>query len=164
MTMKWKKTGIALLSAMLVLAEMAGSYGFSGNLWHDYLTFLLVNHENAFSTACEITGPVEGSINELAKNDFRIFKSLYDFDITQLDSVFSSTCAALLSDYINVNENSKLFNKRIRDRICSLSSASTWTHTTILSTTIPMMWCFSRSEISLKCTARTQRQLLSCLT
>ena len=38
-----------------------------------------------------------------------------------MDSVFSSTCAALLSDYINVNENSKLFNKRIRDRICSLS-------------------------------------------
>ena len=103
------------------LVEMANRYGFSGNLWHDYLTFLLVNHENAFSTACEITGPVEGSINELAKNDFRIFKSLYDFDITQLDSVFSSTCAALLSDYINVNENSKLFNKRIRDRICSLS-------------------------------------------
>ena len=27
----------------------------------------------------------------------------------------------MLSDYINVNENSKLFNKRIRDRICSLS-------------------------------------------
>ncbi|MGN0399380.1 MAG: ATP-binding protein [Blautia sp.] len=103
------------------LVEMAGSYGFSGNLWHDYLTFLLVNHENAFSTACEITGPVEGSINELAKNDFRIFKSLYDFDITLLDSLFSSTCAALLSDYTNVNENSKLFNKRIRDRICTLS-------------------------------------------
>ena len=111
----------AFYNCMNGLAEMAGSYGFSGNLWHDYLTFLLVNHENAFSTACEITGPVEGSINELAKNDFRIFKSLYDFDITQLDSVFSSTCAALLSDYINVNENSKLFNKRIRDRICSLS-------------------------------------------
>ena len=27
------------------LVEMAGSYGFSGNLWHCYLTFLLVNNE-----------------------------------------------------------------------------------------------------------------------
>ena len=45
------------------LAEMAGLYGFSGNLWHNYLTFLLVNHENAFSTACEIKGTVKGSIN-----------------------------------------------------------------------------------------------------
>ena len=54
------------------LVEMAGMYGFSGNLWHNYLTFLLVNHENAFSTACEIRGAVEGSINQLALHDFRI--------------------------------------------------------------------------------------------
>ena len=38
------------------LVEMAGMYGFSGNLWHTYLTQLLVNHENAFSTASEIRG------------------------------------------------------------------------------------------------------------
>ena len=47
------------------LVEMAGMYGFSGNLWHTYLTQLLVNHENAFSTASEIRGAVEGSINHL---------------------------------------------------------------------------------------------------
>lgn len=41
------------------LIELAGAYGFSGNLWHNYLTFLLVNHENAFSTSSEIVGPVE---------------------------------------------------------------------------------------------------------
>ena len=29
------------------LVETAGAYGFSGNLWHCYLTFLLVNNENA---------------------------------------------------------------------------------------------------------------------
>ena len=60
------------------LVETAGSYGFSGNLWHCYLTFLLVNNENAFSTACEIRGAVNGSINELALNDFGVFKELYD--------------------------------------------------------------------------------------
>ena len=37
------------------LVEMAANYGFSGNLWCDYLTYLLVNHENAFSRGCEIT-------------------------------------------------------------------------------------------------------------
>ena len=52
------------------LVEMAGMYGFSGNLWHTYLTQLLVNHENAFSTASEIRGAVEGSINHLALHDF----------------------------------------------------------------------------------------------
>mgnify|MGYP000069227693 CR=1 FL=1 len=67
------------------LVETAGAYGFSGNLWHCYLTFLLVNNENAFSTACEIRGAVNGSINELALNDFGVFKALYDFDLTVLD-------------------------------------------------------------------------------
>ena len=37
------------------LVEMANRYGFSGNLWHDYLTYLLVNKENAFSTSCEMS-------------------------------------------------------------------------------------------------------------
>lgn len=103
------------------LVEMAGSYGFSGNLWHDYLTFLLVNHENAFSTACEIRGAVKGSINALAKQDFAFFKQLYDFDLDVLDKEFSASCCCLIRDYENVDEGSKLFNKRIRDRICTLS-------------------------------------------
>ena len=103
------------------LVEMAGAYGFSDNLWHDYLTLLLVNHENAFSTASEIRGTVDGTINELAKHDFEIFKQLYDFDLEVLDSVFSTGCAALLCHYKNIDGNSKMFNKRIRDRICTLS-------------------------------------------
>ena len=108
-------------NCMNQLVEMAGAYGFSDNLWHDYLTFLLVNHENAFSTASEIRGTVDGTINELAKHDFEIFKQLYDFDLEVLDSVFSTGCAALLCHYKNIDGNSKMFNKRIRDRICTLS-------------------------------------------
>lgn len=111
------------------LVELAGMYGFSGNLWHNYLTFLLVNHENAFSTASEIRGAVKGSINELAMNDFRIFKGLYDFDLMVFDKVFGTACCHILCDYQGVDGNSKMFNKRIRDRICDMSktlaSAST---------------------------------------
>lgn len=61
---------------------------FAGNLWHDYLTYLLVNHENAFSTACEIVGPVEGTINAFAMHDFEIFKQLYDFDLKELEKIY----------------------------------------------------------------------------
>ena len=42
------------------LLETAGSYGFSGNLWHNYLTLLLVNHENAFSTGLRDQGSERG--------------------------------------------------------------------------------------------------------
>lgn len=103
------------------LAELAGAYGFSGNLWHNYLTFLLVNHENAFSTACEIRGRVSGSINDLAMNDFAIFKELYDFDLTAFDACFHTACCRVICEYQNIDDNSKLFNQRIRDRICSMS-------------------------------------------
>ena len=103
------------------LVEMAGTYGFAGNLWHDYLTYLLVNHENAFSTACEIAGPVEGTINAFAMHDFEIFKQLYDFDLKELEKIYPSVDSSLITDYQNINEGSKVFNKRIRDRICTLA-------------------------------------------
>ncbi len=103
------------------LVEMAGNYGFEGNLWHTYLTFLLVNHENAFSTACEIRGKVSGSINAIAENDFRIFQKLYDFDLTVFDRVYGGSCAEVISHYENGDGSRGLFNERIRDRICSLA-------------------------------------------
>ena len=103
------------------LVEMAGFYGFYGNLWHDYLTFLLVNKENAFSMACEIVGPVEGSINEIAKGDFAVFKELYECDLEVFDQELGSAYGQIISDYQNVAEGSRRFNRRIRDRICSLS-------------------------------------------
>ena len=103
------------------LVEMAGLYGFSGNLWHCYLTLLLVNHENAFSKACEIRGEAAGSINELALHDFTIFKEGYDFDLMVFDRSFDTSCCRILCDYTNTDTNSKMFNKRIRNRICEMS-------------------------------------------
>ena len=112
------------------LVEMAGLYGFSGNLWHCYLTFLLVNKENAFSTASEIRGAVKGSINELVLNVFEIFKELYDFDLNVLDEAFGISCCKVICDYINTGSNSKMFNSRIRDRICEMSRTLAGAETT----------------------------------
>ncbi len=103
------------------LVGMAGAYGFSGNLWHNYLTYLLVNKENAFSTACEIVGHVEGSINQMALHDFVRFKELYDYDIRVLDDIFESGDCHIICEYQNTGGNTKLFNKRLRDRIAELS-------------------------------------------
>lgn len=103
------------------LIEIAGSYGFAGNLWHNYLTLLLVNNENAFSTASEIRGHIDGSINELARHDFTIFKELYDFDLNMLDKIFHTSCCSILCNYQAPQDTGKMFNKRIRDRICEMS-------------------------------------------
>lgn len=112
------------------LVEMAGTYGFSGNLWHDYLTYLLVNHENAFSTACEIVGSVEGTINAFALHDFAIFKELYDFDLKQLEKIYPAIDSKLITEYQNINESSKVFNRRIRERICTLAKKLAQAETT----------------------------------
>ena len=103
------------------LMELAVSHGFEGNLWHNFLTFLMVNNENAYSTACEIRGSVEGSINQVALHDFRIMKSLFDFDLSVLETYFSVECMDAVKDYVSINGNSRIFNKRIRDRICGLT-------------------------------------------
>ena len=103
------------------LVEMANRYGLSGNLWHAYLTFLLINKENAFSTTCEIVGAVEGSINQIAKHDFVRFKELFDFDILLLDKAFNSNDCKVICQYQNTDNHQKLFNQRIRDRIEELS-------------------------------------------
>lgn len=108
-------------SAVNMLLEMAANYGFSGNLWHTYLTWLLVNSENAFSKACEIVGPVEGSINVMARHDLEIIKELFDFDIARLDEMLGMGMADVLKAYVHTSEGSKLYNRRIRDRICMLS-------------------------------------------
>ena len=103
------------------LVDLAGTYGFEGNLWHTYLTYLLVNNENVFSTASEIRGEISGSINDLAYHDFEIFKELYDFDFAVVEKALETSCYAMIADYRWSDDQGKMFNKRIRDRICELS-------------------------------------------
>ena len=77
-------------SCMHDLVELAGNYGFENNLWHNYLTFLLVNNENIFSTACEIRGVTEGSLLSLARHDFAIFRELFACDFTELERMLQA--------------------------------------------------------------------------
>ena len=103
------------------LLELSVSHGFEGNLWHTYLTFLLASDENAYSTSCEIVGEVKGSINEIALHDFKIFKELFDYDFSAMEKSLDAECLQVILDYQKYNVGGKVFNRRIRDRICTLS-------------------------------------------
>lgn len=113
-------TGL-LFECVNEILELTSSYGFEGNLWHNYLTFLLANDENAYSTECEVVGEIEGSINQIALHDFEIFKELFAYDFCKLERALEVNCLSLLEHYENVKGHGKVFNKRIRDRICELS-------------------------------------------
>lgn len=104
------------------LLELTASHGFEGNLWHNYLTFLLANDENAYSTACEVVGEVDGTINQVASHDFGIFQELFDYDLHTIEKALDVEFVSMITDYQNVKGHGKVFNKRIRDRICELSA------------------------------------------
>lgn len=108
-------------ACMHELIDLAGTYGFEKNLWQDYLTLLLVNNENVFSTACEIKGITEGSMLELAKHDFAIFRKLFAYDFTELEQVLQAGFFEEILNYRRAGAAGKVFNKRIRARICELS-------------------------------------------
>ena len=111
-----------LFDCLNELLELTASHGFEGNLWHNYLTFLLANHENAYSTACEVVGEVNGSINAVALHDFEIFQELFAYDFHVIEKVLDIEFVSMIQSYVNVKGHGKVFNKRIRDRICELSS------------------------------------------
>lgn len=106
---------------MHALIDLAGNYGFEKNLWHAYLTYLLVNNENVFSTACEIRGITEGSLLRLAKHDFEIFRKLFAYDFSALEQEIGAGFFEEILDYRSAGAASKVFNKRICRRICELS-------------------------------------------
>lgn len=104
------------------LVDLAGTYGFEKNLWQDYLTLLLVNNENVFSTTCEIKGITEGSLLSLAKHDFAIFRELFAYDFTDLEETLEADFFEEILDYKRAGVQSRVFNRRIRTRIFELSA------------------------------------------
>lgn len=100
------------------LAELAVTYGFEGNLWHCFLAFCLAEHENAYTTTCEITGAQGGSLDVLAAKDYKIFKALFDYDIRKLKP---HGLWEIMAAYEPARQESRVFNRRIRDRIVNLA-------------------------------------------
>mgnify|MGYP005762360301 FL=1 len=105
------------------ILELCVDHGFEGNLWHDYLTFLLANDENAYSTSCEIVGETGGSINKVALHDFSIFKELFDYDFSAMEAGLGVDCVSMILDYTGSGTHGSVFNGRIRDRICALAKS-----------------------------------------
>ncbi len=111
------------------LLEMAGNHGFYGNLWHCYLSNLLVNNENSYSKACEIRGAVEGTINKAVLHDIVILKELFDYDFSDMVRTLGVKDFDLITDYVSSDSESKVYNSRIRERICHLAVKFTQDHT-----------------------------------
>lgn len=100
---------------------VATDYGFDWNLWHNYLTFLLITDENPFSITCEKIGASDGSVNHFAKNDFRAFRELFHYDFTGLERKLGIDCFTYLTHYKAIGKPELMYNKNVSEKVQSLS-------------------------------------------
>ncbi len=103
------------------LIKLAAKRGFTGDIWHVFITYLLANHVNPYSLACEKKGDPDGSIKELAKHDFKIIRSIFNFDFSELKKKFPSKLFDVMFNYKGLHEKAVIFNENIRDNIVELS-------------------------------------------
>lgn len=103
------------------ILEVSTDYGFDDNLWHNYLTYLLITDENPFSLTCEKIGANNGSVNHFAENDFKQFKALFDYDFAPMEEDLGIDCFKQLSNYKAIGKPELMYNKNVSEKVRTLS-------------------------------------------
>ena len=120
-TQKKEELVTRVFTQMKHLLQVATDYGFDKNLWHNYLTFLLITNENPFSITCEKVGANEGSVNYFAKGDFCAFKELFDYDFSKLEEYLGVDCFSRISHYQAIGKKELMYNKNVSEKVQALS-------------------------------------------
>ncbi len=103
------------------LLDVATQYGFDKNLWHNYLAFILATNENPFSITCEKVGANDGTVNQFAKSDYRIFKALFAYDFKPLEEALGINCFDVILNYKSIVKPERRYNKSVSDKVKVLS-------------------------------------------
>lgn len=103
------------------ILEVSTDFGFDKNLWHNYLTFYLITNENPFSLTSEKVGANDGSVNHFAKNDFKVFLNLFNYDFSEIEKALGIDCFSLISNYKAISKNTLMYNKNVSDKVRALS-------------------------------------------
>lgn len=103
------------------LLDVATQYGFDRNLWQNYLAYVLATLENPFSITCEKVGAQEGTVNQFAKNDFRIFKALFHYDFEPIQSALEIDCFDVITNYQSMAKPESRYYKSVSDKVKLLS-------------------------------------------
>lgn len=103
------------------LLDLATDYGFDGNLWQNYLTFLLMTNENSFSLITERVGQLEGTVNHFAKSDFGAFRALFHYDFGPIEADLGIDCFTTLCHYTSIYKHERRYNKNVSEKVRDLS-------------------------------------------
>ena len=104
------------------LLDLATRYGFNRNLWHNYLAFLIATTETPFTLVSEKVGANEGSVNAFALNDFKIFRELFCYDFSRIESALGINCFTILENYTAVGKPERVFNRSVSEKVQELSA------------------------------------------
>ena len=105
------------------LLDLSTACGFDGNLWHCYLTWLMMSNENSFTRTCEREGPKEGSVNHFAKNDFAVFRRMFDYDFAPLEQDLGIDCFSTVCNYTAIPKRERMYNRDISLQVRTLCRA-----------------------------------------
>ncbi|ADZ08757.1 protein of unknown function DUF815 [Methanobacterium lacus] len=105
------------------LLDLSTQYGFDKNLWHNYLAFILAMAQNPFTIVSEKVGTNTGTVNKFVKNDYKIFKQLFDYDFSKLENELGIDCFSIITDYDAVVKSEQIFNKNVSEKVQQLSNS-----------------------------------------
>ena len=108
----------AQIKKILVIST---DYNFDGNLWQNYLTYLLVTAENPFTLTAEKTGGSEGTVNHFAKSDFRAFIELFHYDFSWIEELLGTDVFSCITDYKAIEKPSLMYNGSVSEKVRALS-------------------------------------------
>ena len=105
------------------LLDLATTYGFNKNLWHNYLAYLIATTETPFTLVSEKVGANKGSVNAFALNDFRIFRELFNYDFGKIEKALGINCFSILENYTAVGKPERVFNRSVSEKVQELSTS-----------------------------------------
>ncbi len=103
------------------ILDLATDYGFNDNLWHNYLTFIMMTNENSFTLTSEKIGANDGSVNHFAINDFNIFKELFDYNFYEIERELGIDCFSTISNYVAIVKKERMYNYNVSAKVQELS-------------------------------------------
>ena len=111
-----------ILTEINRMLDIATVYGFNGNLWHNYIAFLLAMTETPFTLVCEKHGASEGSVRKFVENDLEIFRQLLAYDFTPLEQATGLDCFDVIEHFQAVEKKEQIYNKSVSEKVQELSA------------------------------------------
>lgn len=112
------KDGHDSAKAVSRLVSFGLENNFKGNLWHNYLAYVLAYNENPFSICCENSGKIKGDL-DLVMSDIKIFRDLFAFDLKKMSGNLYKNIEAFNLERVN----QQFYNMEITDMISKLAIA-----------------------------------------